>query len=214
MDYSELCQQLIEYARLLNSEGLSAGQSGNISIRCKSGFLITPSGMDYFNMTIADIVLLDHEGSATTGQHRTPSSEWHFHYNIYRTRPDIHAVVHAHPPFCTTLACTGRDIPAFHYMVAIAGGDNIPLAPYALFGTEQLSKAVVSTLSQRQACLMANHGMVSLGADLPSAFKLAIEVEALAQQYCGALAIGDVTLLTSLQMDEVIAKFRNYGQRV
>ncbi len=214
MDYREPRQQLIEYARRLNSEGLSTGQSGNISIRCESGFLITPSGMDYFNMAIDDIVLLNHTGIAATEQHRTPSSEWHFHCDLYRTRPDIRAIVHAHSPFCTTLACTGREIPAFHYMVAIAGGNNIPLTPYALFGTEQLSKVVVDALSERQACLMANHGMVSLGADLPGAFKLAIEVEALAQQYCGALAIGDVAILTSLQMDEVIAKFRDYGQRI
>lgn len=207
-------QQLLDYARRLNSDGLSTGQSGNISLRCETGLLITPSGIDYAEMNTDDMVLLNNDGTLAGEQQRAPSSEWHFHCDLYRARPDIQAVVHAHPTFCTALACTGRDIPAFHYMVAIAGGDTIPLAPYALFGSEALSSHIVNALSYRQACLLANHGMVSLGFDLPSAFKLATEVEELARQYCAALAIGDVNILTSSQMTEVIGRFSTYGQRV
>ncbi|KKK46723.1 hypothetical protein LCGC14_3162400, partial [marine sediment metagenome] len=198
----------------LNHSGLSLGKSGNISVRCDQGLLITPTGMDYSDLSTDDIVLLHNDGSVDPGQQRLPSSEWHFHCGIYQARPDINAVVHAHPNHCTALACTGRDIPAFHYMVAVAGGDNIPIAPYALFGTEQLSDYVATALQQRQACLLANHGMIAIGPDLHSSFNLATEVEGLAQQYCQALALGDVNTLSDQQMNEVIVKFKDYGQRL
>ncbi|ARN74643.1 class II aldolase/adducin family protein [Oceanicoccus sagamiensis] len=215
MKDSELRQQLIDYAIQLNRSGLSAGKSGNISARCHEGLLITPTGMDYHELSPEDIVLLTLEGGqASTAQNKLPSSEWHFHCGIYQARPDIHAVVHAHPTHSTALACTGRAIPAFHYMVAVAGGKQIPIAPYALFGTEELSRHVVDTLQGYQACLLANHGMIALGGNLRAAFNLAVEVESLAQQYCQALALGKIQLLTDQQMDKVMEKFKAYGQRV
>ncbi len=206
---------LIDHAIKLNSSGLSAGKSGNVSVRCDDGLLITPTGMDYQDLSAEDIVSLQLDGSPPTAdQPRLPSSEWHFHCGIYQSRPDINAVVHAHPTYCTALACTGRNIPAFHYMVAVAGGKQIPIAPYALFGTEQLSTQVIVTLANHLACLLENHGMIALGSSLESAFNLAIEVESLAQQYCQALTLGEIRLLSDQQMDEVIEKFQAYGQRV
>ena len=206
-------QQLIDYAQRLNSSGLSTGKSGNLSVRCEQGLLITPTGMEYHQLSCEDIVLLDNSGNIASGQQRLPSSEWHFHCDIYQSRPDAQAIVHAHPPHSTALACTGREIPAFHYMVAVAGGDNIPLAPYALFGTSELSHHAVSALQNRQACLLANHGMLAIGKDLSSAFNLAIEVEGLARQYCETLKIGDARILSTAQMKQVLEKFKSYGQR-
>jgi L-fuculose-phosphate aldolase len=206
-------EQLIDFSKQLNSSGLSVGKSGNLSVRCDKGLLITPSGIDYHTLHPEDIVLLEADGSLAPDQLRQPSSEWHFHCDLYQSRPDINAIVHAHPTYCTALACTGHDIPAFHYMVAVAGGVNIPLASYHLFGTEALSHAVKAVLHDRQACLMANHGMIALGQDLNSAFKLALEVESLAKQYCEALKLGTISLLSDQQMAEVIEKFKSYGQR-
>jgi L-fuculose-phosphate aldolase len=214
MENIKLRQQLIDYSIKLNHSGLSPGKSGNISARCDQGILITPTGMDYSELTTADIVLLHHDGSAVLGQERLPSSEWHFHCGIYHSRPDIKAIVHTHSNYCTSLACTGREIPAFHYMVALAGGDNIPIAPYALFGTQLLSDYVAGVLQNRQACLLENHGMIATGSDLNAAFNLASEVENLAQQYCQALALGNVKILSELQMRAVIDKFKGYGQRL
>jgi L-fuculose-phosphate aldolase len=214
MDSTKARQQLIDYAQQLNSSGLSVGMSGNISVRCDEGLLITPSAVDYQQLRPKDIVLLEPFGAVTANQNRQPSSEWHFHCGLYLSRPDINAIVHAHPTYCTALACTGRDIPAFHYMVAVAGGSSIPLAAYHLFGSEALSEAVVKTLQHRQACLLANHGMITLGDDLGKAFKLALETESLAQQYCEALKLGDVKLLSDQQMAAVIDQFKTYGQRV
>ena len=206
-------QQLLDYAQLLNSSGLSIGKSGNISLRFQEGFLITPSGMDYQQLCTNDLVWLDHKGQYSQGKLK-PSSEWHFHHGIYQAQPNINAVVHAHPTYCTALACAGRAIPAFHYMVAIAGGTDIPIAPYALFGTPLLSKYVVETLQQRSACLLANHGMIAVGSNLDKTFQLALEVECLAQQYCTALQLGDINLLSESQMKEVLEKFQSYGQRL
>jgi L-fuculose-phosphate aldolase len=214
MDPTEARQQIIDYAQQLNSSGLSVGMSGNISVRCDEGLLITPSGVDYQQLRPIDIVLLEPFGAVVANQKRQPSSEWHFHCGLYTSRPDVNAIVHAHPNYCTALACTGREIPAFHYMVAVAGGNNIPLAAYHLFGSEALSEAVVKALRHRQACLLANHGMIALGDDIDKAFKLAIETESLAQQYCEALKLGDVKLLNDRQMKAVIDQFKTYGQRV
>ncbi len=219
MKQTSLKQAVIDYAIKLNSSGLSAGKSGNVSVRCDEGMLITPTGMDYHDLSVEDIVLLKLDGSlaestSSAPPKRLPSSEWHFHCGIYQSRPDIEAIVHAHPAFSTALACTGRHIPAFHYMVAVAGGKQIPIAPYALFGTEELSGYVVNTLENYQACLLENHGMIALGTSLDSAFNLAVEVESLAQQYCQALTLGKVKLLSDTQMDAVIEQFIGYGQRV
>lgn len=212
----QLREALLNKAKQLASTGLSQGKSGNISVRFGNQVLITPSGADYQQLSGTDMVLLplDYEPSKHSISGLPPSSEWHFHLGLYRARPELNAVVHAHPTFCTALACTGRAIPAFHYMVAIAGGNDIPLAPYALFGTEQLSQHVISALTHRQACLLETHGMISVGEDLDKAFNLAIEVETLAQQYVEALKIGGVKLLSDRQMAEVHRKFSHYGQRV
>lgn len=209
----ECRQQVIDYALTLNSSGLSMGSSGNISLRLGDGFLITPTGTPYNQLCPEDIVWLDNGGNIDPKTQRLPSSEWHFHCGLYQSRPDINAIVHAHPTYCTALACTGRNIPAFHYMVAIAGGKQIPIAPYALFGTEELSTHVCNTLKTLRACLIENHGMIALGNDLPGTFHLAREVETLAQQYCEALNLGNVKTLSDPQMDEVLEKFSNYGQR-
>ena len=203
-----LRQQLRDYALQLNSSGLSVGRSGNLSIRYKDGCLITPSGVDYQQLSAADMVRIDLDGHKVEGG-LDPSSEWHFHCGLYRSRPDVHAVVHAHPTYCTSLACSHHSIPAFHYMVAVAGGKDIPLAPYALFGTEELSEHVTQALLERQACLLANHGMIAVGSDLPAAFNLALEVETLAQQYCEALKLGNANTLSDEQMQDVLDKFES-----
>jgi len=210
---AQLREELIEYSQRLGSSGLSVGKSGNLSVRNTQGFLITPSGLGYDELQPADIVQVDHDGR-TANQPHAPSSEWRFHYDIYCARSDVHAIVHAHPTYSTALACTGRAIPAFHYMVAVTGAAEIPIAPYALFGTQALSDAVVSTLQNGNACLMQNHGMLTVGATLSSTFALAQEVEELAKQYCEALKLGEVKLLSDQQMAEALEKFKGYGQRV
>jgi L-fuculose-phosphate aldolase len=192
---------------------LSVGRSGNLSIRYKDGCLITPSGVDYQQLSAADMVRID-LGGHKVEEGLDPSSEWHFHCGLYHSRPDVHAVVHAHSTYCTSLACSHHSIPAFHYMVAVAGGKDIPLAPYALFGTEELSEHVTQALLERQACLLANHGMIAVGSDLPAAFNLALEVETLAQQYCEALKLGNANTLSDEQMQDVLDKFESYGQRL
>ena len=154
---------------------------------------------------------MDGEGGHSAGQR--PSSEWRFHRDIYRARPEAGAVVHAHAPYGTTLACLGRGIPAFHYMIAVAGGDTIRCAPYATFGSQALSDHALAALEGRRACLLANHGMIALGPDLAAAFDLAVEVEALAGQYWRALQIGAPRLLSADEMADVLEKFRTYGRR-
>lgn len=213
MQQQQLRQQLIDMARQFNRSGLSTGKSGNLSVRCGQGLLITPTGMDYQQLKVDDIVLLTLDGALAGSQPRQPSSEWHFHCGIYQARPEVNAVLHAHPTYCTALACSGREIPAFHYMVAVAGGDNIPLAPYRLFGTPELSEQVVAHLQHRDACLLANHGMIALGNTVSAAFNLALEVEGLAQQYCEALKLGRVAILSTEQMQQVMQQFDGYGQR-
>jgi L-fuculose-phosphate aldolase len=157
-----------------------------------------------------DVVAMSAEGVAHGS--RQPSSEWRFHRDIYAARADVHAIVHTHSPFATTLACLGADIPAFHYMIAVAGGSDIRCAPYATFGTQQLSDHALRALQGRKACLLANHGMIAAGANLGGALALAVEVEALAEQYWRALQIGKPNLLSDDEMAIVLDKFRTYGQ--
>jgi L-fuculose-phosphate aldolase len=145
--------------------------------------------------------------------HRRPSSEWRFHRDIFTSRADVRAIVHTHSRSATALACSGRGIPAFHYMVAVAGGADIRCAPYHTFGTQALSDAAVAALDGRLACLLANHGMIAVGADLPGALALAGEVENLAAQYCAALAVGEVRILDEGEMLRVLEKFRTYGRQ-
>jgi len=174
------------------------------------GFLITPSGLPYADTTPADIVAVALSGEARGT--RRPSSEWRFHRDIYRARPEVHAIVHTHSPFATTLACLDRPIPPFHYTVAAAGGRDIRCAPYATFGTQQLSDHVIDALENRAACLLAHHGMIAVGDSLDAALALAIDVETLAEMYWRVLQIGEPALLSDAEMDVVIARFATYGQ--
>jgi L-fuculose-phosphate aldolase len=204
-----LRQQLIDTALAMNTRGLNQGSSGNLSARYEDGFLITPSAMDYAGLSTKDIVWMDFEGN-TQGV-RKPSSEWRFHAAIYQHRAEANAVLHAHPVSCSTLACLNKGIPAFHYMVAIAGGKDIRCADYATFGTPELSAFVIKALHERKACLMAHHGLTCFERDLPRALALAIEVEHLATVYGRILAIGEAEVLTDSEMKKVLDKFSNYG---
>lgn len=191
--------------------GLNQGTSGNVSVRSREGFLITPSGQNMAALTADDMVEMSLAGE-TLGEGR-PSSEWRFHRDIYATFPAAEAIVHAHSPFAVALACLRRDIPAFHYMVAMAGGIDIRCAAYATFGTQALSDAVLTALQDRRACLMANHGLLAWGRSLPAALALANEVEALCGQYLRACQVGEPVLLSEVEMQEVLEKFKNYGSQ-
>jgi L-fuculose-phosphate aldolase len=202
---------IIATARRMNSSGLNQGTSGNLSHRVDSGFLITPTGMEYEVLRPEDIVLMRFDGSHEGP--RRPSSEWRFHRDIFASRPEVNAVLHSHSMFCATVACLRRSIPAFHYMVAVAGGSSIRCAPYATFGTEELSRHAVAALEGRKACLLANHGLITVGTDLAGAFKLAVEVETLAGMYLRALQVGEPVVLDEAEMAVVLEKFKTYGQQ-
>lgn len=202
---------VVATARAMSASGLSPGRSGNVSARFSDGMLITPSGLAYDLMESADVVFVDGDGAAATGQ-RAPSTEWHFHLAAYRARPDLHALVHTHSLHATVLACAGRNIPAFHYMVAVAGGSDIPLVPYATFGTAELAAHVAAGLASRKACLMAHHGQVAMGTSLAAALELAHEVEVLAEQYLKVLMLGPAKLLPDEEMAIVLEKFKSYGR--
>ena len=207
----ELSRQLNDTAIAMNASGINQGTSGNLSTRCGDGMLITPSGMDYAGLEPDDIVYIDGTGHPDgPGQ---PSSEWRFHLDIYRHREDAQAVLHAHPPYSTALACLRRPIPAFHYRVAVAGGKDIRCAPYATFGTQALSDQVIAALQDRKACLMANHGLVCLARNLEKALALASEIEQLAGIYCQSLQIGEPEILDDDEMKVVVEKFRSYGAK-
>lgn len=206
---STLREQLLSTARKLAELGLNRGTSGNVSVRDGAGLLVTPSGMAVEEMTPHDMVWMSFDGKVQ-GE-RQPSSEWRFHRDILHARPDTGAVIHAHAMFATTLACLRREIPPFHYMIAVAGGNTIRCAPYALFGSQALSDAVLAALQGRQACLLANHGMIAAGGDLARALALTVEVETLCEQYWRALQAGEPHLLTAQEMAEVMEQFKGYG---
>ena len=214
LDDQALRQQLVTVARRMNGTGLNQGTSGNLSVRIEEGILVTPSSLPYEQMEVGDLVALDLSGQPLKEQQRRPSSEWRLHADVLSCRPEAMAVLHCHPIHATALACHDRGIPAFHYMVAVAGGDEIRCAPYATFGTKALSDNVVNALAQRNACLLARHGMVTLGKDLESALRVAVEVETLARMYLQALQLGEPPLLSMQQMQAVHAQFRglHYGQ--
>ncbi|MBL9086612.1 MAG: class II aldolase/adducin family protein [Planctomycetia bacterium] len=203
--------RVVATARALNTSGLNRGTSGNVSVRTPTGFLVTPSGFPYDAMTPRDLVAMTLDGAAK-GRH-APSTEWPFHAAVYRARPEAGAVVHVHSEAAMALACLRRDVPAFHYMVAVAGGRTIRCAPYATFGTETLAAHAVAALEGRKACLLANHGQLTLGPTLDAALKLAVEVESLCATYLCALTVGEPVLLSDAEMDEVLAKFATYGVR-
>ena len=207
-----LHQKIIETAKQFNVSGLSVGTSGNLSARTSQGYLITPTGIPYHQLKKADIVEMDLQGNVVQSDLK-PSSEWHFHQDIYLARDEVNAIVHVHSDYATGIACTRQDIPAFHYMVARAGGDSIRCAEYATFGTDALSQNAVKALQGRNACLLANHGMIALGESIDSAYKLAEEIENIAKQYYISKQLGEVVLLDSDEMKINLEKFKTYGKQ-
>jgi L-fuculose-phosphate aldolase len=204
--------ELVRTLTELDARGYNRGSTGNLSARATGGgFWITPTGMAPERVGAADLVLLDAEGQRAIGNWQ-PSSEWPFHHRIYAVRPDLNAVVHLHSPHATALACLRRPLPAFHYMVAVAGGDDVPCTPYHLFGTEALGDAVAQAMQRRQACLLANHGLVAAGRTLGEALRVAVEIESLCGVYLQALAVGEPVLLSPDEMAQALARFASYGQ--
>jgi L-fuculose-phosphate aldolase len=216
MSEKSLRKAIIEAALTMSDCGLSPGRSGNVSARFKDGMLITPTGMAYHELEPDDIVFVDADGSAAPKQ-RKPSSEWRFHLAAYQARSDRNAVVHAHSLHATVLSCVKKPIPAFHYMVAIAGGKDIPCVPYATYGTEELARHVARGLKERDACLMASHGQIAIGIDLGAALELAFEIETLAEQYYKVLLLGEMNVssdvLSDSAMEDMVDKFKTYGQK-
>ncbi len=210
MNFSQLPGQVAETARRTVALGLNLAASGNVSARSDAGFLITPSGRDMSGLEARDIVPVTLDGAAPEGM--KPSSEWRFHRDIYAARPEAQAVVHAHSPFAVALSCLRRGLPPFHYMVALAGGEDIRCAGYATFGTQALSDQMLEALRGRRACLMANHGLTTWGSSLASALNLALEVEALCGQYLRACQAGEPVLLTRAEMAEALEKFGHYRE--
>lgn len=208
----EKWNQLVETSRKLVADGINRGASGNISLRHgQHGFFITPSGIEPYRMSVEDICLMDMAGNLLEG--KKPSSEWRIHRDVYLARPDIHAVVHTHSTFATTVACLEQDVPPFHYMIAVTGGNTIPCAPYALFGTQTLSDAAVAALGKGYACLLAHHGLLTAGYNLDHALAVTVEAELLCEQYWRLLQTGKVPLLNEEQMSAVHEKFKDYFQR-
>ena len=214
MDDAEyaLRKEIIATCRSMDRRGINQGTSGNISVRWRDGLLITPSGLAYDTMAPEDIIFLDMDGTPT-GPHK-PSSEWRFHRDILRERRDVGAVVHAHPTYCTAIAITGEDIPAVHYMIAAAGGPTVRCAPYATFGTDELSENALRALDGRLCCLLANHGSIACGATLGKAFWLAAELETLARQYYLSRQLGNPVVLSDDEIARVAEKFKSYGPRL
>jgi L-fuculose-phosphate aldolase len=206
---------LIASALRMSAAGLNKGTTGNLSVRAEengqAGFLITPTGMAYDALEEADIAFMLFDG--TSIGRRQPSSEWRFHRDLYVARPEAGAIAHAHSPFATSLACLRREIPPFHYMIARFGGDTLRCAAYATFGTQALSDAALAALQGRNACLLANHGLLVFGRDLAQALDLGIELESLCEQYWRASLLGEPLLLDSTEMATVLEKFARYGQQ-
>lgn len=209
-----LRRSLIEAALRMNAIGLNQGTSGNLSARYKRTMLITPTGIPYDQLDPEDIVAMPLEGEygAYAGK-LAPSSEWRFHLDIMLARPEVGAVVHAHSPYATTLAVCRKEIPACHYMIAAFGGPSIRCAPYATYGTKELSEHVLAALKDRTGCLLANHGMIATGPSLAKAMWLAVELETIAKQYYLALAIGGPVLLPEAEVANVQERFKGYEMR-
>ena len=207
--------QIIEFSLKLNSTNLSPLRSGNISLRAKEddkdGYLITPSGKKYDSLKSENIIFMGlNEEPENTDPGNKPSSEWRFHRDIYLNKKDAQAIVHAHSPHATAVSSHGKSIPPFHYMIALAGGEDIKCSEYATFGTKELSDNVINALTNRRACLMSNHGQVAFGKNLEEAFELAQEIENICQQYIIALKIGEPKILSFEEMKKVLDKAKNY----
>ena len=211
-------RELIKYAKKLNSSNLSPLRSGNISVRFNSdnkfGFLITPSGVKYNDLKESQIVFLEMDESLNDRKIQkkelNPSSEWRFHQDIYLNKPDAFAIVHAHSPHATAVSAHGKDIPAFHYMIALAGGNDIKCAKYATFGTKELSQNIIKALDERKGCLMSNHGQVAFGKNLDQAFELAQEIENICHQYINTIKLGNPKILSFEEMNKILEKTKNY----
>jgi L-fuculose-phosphate aldolase len=209
-DEAGLREAAVAAIRRLDALGMNRGSTGNLSLRLGQGMLITPTGMGADDLRSQDLVWRGWDG--TLRGDWEPSSEWPFHQAVYLARPDLQAVVHTHSTHAAALACLRRELPAFHYMVAVAGGDNVPLVPYHLFGSEALSAGVVLAMQHRDACLLAHHGLVAAGPSLARAMKVVQEIEALCEVYLKALAVAEPVLLSGEQMAQVLARFERYGQ--
>lgn len=206
-----LRDELVSTAKQMSALGLTPGMSGNVSVRFNDSFYVTPSGMPYGSIVADDVVKIEHDGTLRPGQ-RTPTTEWRLHKDILGARQDVQAIVHTHSMFCTTISMLRRPIPAVHYMIVLAGSDEIPCAEYATFGSAQLALNAVSALRGGDACLLANHGMIALGTTLAKALRLAAEVETLAAQYWHAAQIGAPHILDGGELDKVRERFAEYGQ--
>ena len=206
--------QIIEYSLKLNSTNLSPLRSGNISLRGTEndidGYLITPSGKKYETLKPEDIVFMGLNEDEKNHPTNKPSSEWRFHRDIYTNKKEAHAIVHAHSPHATAVSSHGKSIPPFHYMIALAGGEDIKCAEYATFGTKELSQNVIKALENRSACLMSNHGQVAFGKNLDQAFELAQEIENICHQYTIALKLGEPKILSLEEMKKVLEKAKDY----
>jgi L-fuculose-phosphate aldolase len=211
-DEAALREELAQTLRHMSARGLNRGTSGNAAVRCGSGMLVTPTGIIPELLMPQHMVMIDAAGACAAGSLR-PSSEWRMHFGILARRHDVRALVHCHSRYATILACAGKAIPSLHYMVAVSGGAQVPLAPYYPFGSEELAVAVAEALQGGHACLMANHGQIAASTSLARALAIAEEIEEQAAVYCGTLAIGGPRLLSQQQMDEVLRRFRDYGQK-
>jgi len=211
--YLEEKKELVEYGKKMSAEGLSSGTSGNLSIYLKEEgvVLITPSGIGYFDTEPEDIVVMDLDGNIVEGS-RKPSSEWHLHTLFYKNKPEARAVVHTHSKYCTTLSTLRMPIKAVHYVIADAGTDEVPCAPYRRYGTEELAKVAVETAGESNAVLLANHGIVVCGKNLKSAYGLAKGMEYVAEIQVTAMSVGEPVVLTKEEMEEVMEGFKTYGQ--
>tara|TARA_B100000524_G_C23498747_1_gene316151 strand:- start:14 stop:673 length:660 start_codon:yes stop_codon:yes gene_type:complete len=210
--------EVIKYAKKLNDTNLSPLRSGNVSVRTdlsgKEGFFITPSGIKYNDLQEDKIVFLEMDEKKNEQKiidlRLNPSSEWKFHQDIYINKPNAIAIVHAHSPYATAVSAHGKNIPAFHYMVALAGGNDIKCADYATFGTKQLSKNIIQALNERKGCLMSNHGQVAFGKNLDQAFELAEEIENICHQYINTIKLGNPKILSFEEMNKILEKTKNY----
>ena len=213
--------EVIKYAKKLNDTNLSPLRSGNVSVRTdlsgKEGFFITPSGVKYNDLQEDKIVFLEMDEKKNeqkiVDHGLNPSSEWKFHQDIYINKPDAIAIVHAHSPYATAVSAHGKNIPAFHYMVALAGGNDIKCADYATFGTKQLSKNIIQALNERKGCLMSNHGQVAFGKNLDQAFELAEEIENICHQYINTIKLGNPKILSFEEMNKILEKTKNYKKK-
>ncbi|HEX4179838.1 MAG TPA: class II aldolase/adducin family protein [Caulobacteraceae bacterium] len=207
-----LREQIVQVMRAMDHRGLNRGTSGNVSARLGQGLLVTPSGVVPEELTPESLVYVDLDGTSSSGAMR-PSSEWRMHAGLYARRADVNAVVHCHSRHATILACAGKPIPPLHYMVGVSGRASVPLAPYQPFGSVALADAVADAMEGGMACLMANHGLITVAPTLGRALAIAEEMEEQAAVYCGTLAIGGPILLDDAQMADIFERFKTYGQK-